>query len=146
MPLDWTRTQNNLGSALLRLGELEGGTASLKAAVEAYQAALQEYPRDRVPVEWAAAQNHLGNAVLLLGEREGGTARLKEAVAGYRAALEERTRDRGPFEWSATNSNLGIALTALGERGNEKRERQRWQPFAPPLRYSRRIRSHWNGR
>jgi tetratricopeptide (TPR) repeat protein len=118
--LDWARTQNNLGSALLRLGELEGGTASLKVAVEAYQAALQEYPRDRVPVEWAAAQNHLGNAVLLLGEREGGTARLKEAVAGYRAALEERTRDRGPFEWSATNSNLGIALTALGERGNEK--------------------------
>ena len=87
MPLDWATTQNNLGNALLRLGERESGTARLEEAVAAYRAALQEYARERVPLDWATTQNNLGNALWRLGERESGTARLEEAVAAYRAAL-----------------------------------------------------------
>ncbi len=40
VPLDWAMTQNNLGNALLRLGERESGTARLEEAVAAYRAAL----------------------------------------------------------------------------------------------------------
>jgi tetratricopeptide (TPR) repeat protein len=43
VPLDWAMTQNNLGNALLRLGERESGTERLEAAVAAYREALKEY-------------------------------------------------------------------------------------------------------
>ena len=75
MPLDWAATQNNLGIALLRLGERESGTAHLEEAVAAYNAALAERTRDRVPLDWAITQMNLGGALWRLGEREGGTAR-----------------------------------------------------------------------
>ena len=42
VPLDWATTQNNLGTALRRLGERESGTARLEEAVAAYRAALEE--------------------------------------------------------------------------------------------------------
>ena len=40
MPLDWAMTQNNLGSALQRIGEREGGTDRLEDAAAAYNDAL----------------------------------------------------------------------------------------------------------
>ena len=115
-PLEWAKTQNNLGNALTALGERESGTARLAEAVAAYREALQERTRERVPLERAATQMNLGNALARLGERESGTARLEEAVAAYREALQERTRERVPLEWAATQVNLGIALARLGER------------------------------
>jgi tetratricopeptide (TPR) repeat protein len=109
-------TQNNLGTALLGLGQRESGTARLEEAVAAYRAALAERTRDRVPLQWAATQTNLGNALSSLGQRESGTARLEEAVAAYRAALAERTRDRVPLERATTQTNLGNALLRIGER------------------------------
>jgi hypothetical protein len=59
VPLDWARTQNSLGDALLSLGERESGTARLEEAVRAYRAALEEWTRERVPLDWARTQNNL---------------------------------------------------------------------------------------
>ena len=53
VPLDWARTQVNLGVALRTLGERESGTARLEEAVVAYRAALEEWTRERVPLDWA---------------------------------------------------------------------------------------------
>jgi len=106
---------NNLGTALLVLGERGSGTARLERAVAAFRAALEEQTRERVPLDWAATQNNLGAALHMLGERESGTARLEQAVAAFRAALEERTRERA-LEWAMTQNNLGNALENLGER------------------------------
>ena len=66
-PLDWAMTQNNLGNALLTLGERESGTARLEEAVVAYRAALEEKTRERVPLDWAMTQNNLGNCALDTG-------------------------------------------------------------------------------
>jgi tetratricopeptide (TPR) repeat protein len=93
-PLDWARTQVNLGSALFRLGGRESGTARLEEAVGVYREAMQELTCARVPLEWAMTKMNLGNALTALGERESGTARLDEAVAAYREALQEFTRAR----------------------------------------------------
>jgi hypothetical protein len=102
VPLDWAMMQNNLGTALAKLGKQdssENGTARLEEAVAAYRAALQEWTRDRVPLNWATTQNNLGTALQTLGEREGGTARLEETLEGPRVcrlaaggASHERTR------------------------------------------------------
>jgi hypothetical protein len=40
VPLDWAATQNNLGAALVALGERESGTAHLEEAVAAWEACL----------------------------------------------------------------------------------------------------------
>ena len=53
VPLDWARSQNNLGNALRTLGAREPGTARLEEAVAAYRAALEELTRERVPLDWA---------------------------------------------------------------------------------------------
>jgi tetratricopeptide (TPR) repeat protein len=115
-PLDWAMTQNNLGNALLALGERQSGAARLEEAITAYRDALLEFTRDRVPLQWATAQNNLGIALKVLGERESGTARLEEAVTASRDALLEWTRDRVPLQWATAQNNLGNALKVLGER------------------------------
>ncbi len=122
VPLDWARTQVNLGVALGKLGERESGTARLEEAVAAFRAALEEYTRARVPLEWARTQINLGNALQTLGAWESGTARLEEAVAAYRAALEEITRERVPLLWAMLQTNLGNALQTLGDRACARRE------------------------
>jgi tetratricopeptide (TPR) repeat protein len=120
VPLEWAMTQNNLGTALLRLGERESGAARLEQAVAAFREALEKRTRDRVPLEWAMTQNNLDTALLRLGERKSGTAQLEEAVAAYHAALEEHTRERGPLDWAATQMNLGKALQAPGRAGKRQ--------------------------
>ena len=79
-------TQNNLGTALLRLGERESGTARLDEAVAAFRAALEEYTRERVPLDWAMTQNNLGNALATLGEREHSLGHLQDAHTAVQAA------------------------------------------------------------
>ena len=86
VPLQWAKTQNNLGNALRALGERESGTARLQEAVAAYESALEEWTRERVPLQWAMTQNNLGTALQALGQRESGTERLQEAVAAYESA------------------------------------------------------------
>jgi hypothetical protein len=62
--------QDNLGTALLTLGEREGGTARLEEAVAAFRDALKERTRERVPLDWAATQDNLKTALRLLDERK----------------------------------------------------------------------------
>ncbi len=46
--LDWARAQNNLGVALAILGEREESSERLEQTVKAYEAALQEWTRERM--------------------------------------------------------------------------------------------------
>ena len=108
--------RNNLGAALVTLGERDTGTQRLEEAVDSFRAALEVFTRDRAPLDWAMTQNNLGAALSTLGQRETDTRRLNEAVAAFRAALEEYTRDRVPLDWAMTQNNLGNSLTNLGRR------------------------------
>ena len=116
VPLEWARTQNNLGNALERLGERESGTARLNEAVGAYREALKEQTRDRAPLDWGRTQLGLVFALYRLGWREDETARLEEAVAACQEALRELTRERVPLDWARAQNSLANALTALGGR------------------------------
>jgi hypothetical protein len=79
--------QNNLGTALLALGERESGTAHLEEGVAAYRTALEERTRERVPLEWAASTGNQGIALMLLAERLGDAARAQSAVQQIEAAV-----------------------------------------------------------
>jgi exonuclease VII small subunit len=114
VPLDWAKTQMNLGSALQTLGQRETGTERLEQAVEAYRAALTEVTQDRVPLDWAKTQMNLGTALAALGQREAGTARLEQAVDAFRAALTEPKQDQVLLEEIAASSNTANLLKKIG--------------------------------
>jgi tetratricopeptide (TPR) repeat protein len=116
IPIEWARTQSNLGVALNELGDRESGTEDLEAAVAAFQEALKEWKREKVPLLWATAQNNLGTSLVRLGQRETGTKRLELAVAAHFEALKERPRSKVPLDWAITQVNLGTSLLALGQR------------------------------
>lgn len=147
-PLQWARAQDNLGTALGRLGDNEAGIEHLQEAVTAYRAALKEWTRDRVPLDWARAQNNLGAALESIGERESGTEHLNEAIQCYRNALQEWTRDKVPLNWALVQNNLGNAFQVLGAKGNGTQQLQEatvalraaleeWSPTKAPI--------HWAG-
>ncbi|MGA3011085.1 MAG: tetratricopeptide repeat-containing protein [Terracidiphilus sp.] len=124
VPLEWARTQSNLGVALFIIGERGSGTERLKAATVAYREALKEWTRERVPLLWATTQNNLGTALVCLGERERSREHLEAAVVAHREALKERPRDRVPVDWAVTQVNLGVALFTIGksEGGTDRLE------------------------
>lgn len=117
---------NRLAVALSQQGKRSGGDVGLTLmarAVEAFEAALDLYPREVAPFEWAAIQNNIGNALLEQGRRsvnEAGLALLARAVAAYEAALEVRIRDAMPIEWAMTHNNLGNALLQQARRSAEE--------------------------
>jgi tetratricopeptide (TPR) repeat protein len=109
-------TQTNLGTALLRLGERESGTARLEEAVAAYRAALEERTRERVPLDWAMTQNNLGIALWALGARESGTARLEEAIGCWDACLQVAPSAWLPERVEAVRCNRNDALAEIAQR------------------------------
>jgi hypothetical protein len=86
-PLDWAKTQGNLGFALFRLGERESGTARLDEAVAAYGEALKEQTRARVPLLWAKSTGNQGVALMLIAERRTDGAMAKTALDQIDAAI-----------------------------------------------------------
>ena len=69
VPLDWAMTQNNLGTALMALGEREHGTKRLEQAVGAYRAALEVFSDEGSSRYRAVTQNNLARALKRLSER-----------------------------------------------------------------------------
>ena len=131
MPLDWATTQNNLGIALVRLGERESGTARLEEAVAAYRAALTERTRERVPLDWAMTQNNLGNALSSArraGERHGaaggGGRRLSRGADG----ADARARAARLGEDAEQSRHRAVERSA-----SARAARRGWRRRSPPI-------------
>jgi len=88
LPLEWAQTQNNLGLALLRLGERENSTARLEEAVAADRDALKERTRERVPLEWAMSSGNQGVALMWVAQRKGDDAISRTAVLQIEASRD----------------------------------------------------------
>ena len=73
VPLQWAMTQNNLGAALMTLGERESGREQsnrrLEEAVTAYRAALTEWTQERAPRWHDMAQQNFARCLALLEQR-----------------------------------------------------------------------------
>ena len=122
-PLEWARTQNNLGGNLWILGQSGGDTKRLEEAVEAHRAALEEFTREHVSGFWAFTQNSLGDALRILGELEVGTMRLEEAATAFRAALEEYSRQPNRVESARRiQDDLDGVLNRLSDRQAKPRD------------------------
>ena len=115
-PVDWARTQHNLGAAYINriLGEK---AENIERAIAAFEAALTIYTRDTFSVDWVMTQVNLGTAYgnRILGEK---ADNIERAIAAFEVALTVYTRNAFPFEWATTQNNLGNAYTyrILGEK------------------------------
>jgi exonuclease VII small subunit len=96
VPLDWAKTQTNLGAALVNLGERASGTARLEEAVTAFRDALKEWTRERAPLDWAMSTGNQGVALSLLAERTRNAALAKTAVALIEAARDATAGAHAP--------------------------------------------------
>jgi hypothetical protein len=61
-PLDWAKTQDNLGSALYALGDLRGDEAQLRESVTAFRAALEVFSGSGASHYVQIAKNGLSRA------------------------------------------------------------------------------------
>jgi tetratricopeptide (TPR) repeat protein len=112
-PVDWAKTQNNLGATWGEMDAGEGGENRRKAIV-AYEAALTVFTNDAHAVDWAATQYNLGISwrSLSTGDR---SENLRKAIAAYEAALTVRTRGDYGVEWANTHYGLALALADMAE-------------------------------
>jgi hypothetical protein len=114
VPLDWTRTQSNLGNALFSVGEREFGTAKLEEAVAAYREALEERTRERVPLDWARSFGNQGVTLMLIAERREDAAMAETALSQINTAFETM-RDGGNassaahFEWQLSRARALVS-------------------------------------
>ena len=92
-------TQANLGNALFALGEMETATTTLAEAVEAYEASLQEFTRERNPLDWAGALACQGVNLSLIAERTSDPTVAETAVNKIETAFETlRVSGHSPWE------------------------------------------------
>ena len=117
LPLQWAMTHNNLGNALLRLGERESGTAHSGRG----SGGVSRCPTG---VHARAGAAGLGRdpeqsgqcAVEVWGNANRGQRVWEDAVAAFRAALLQYASERVPLNWAMTQNNLGLAVEAGGTR------------------------------
>jgi tetratricopeptide (TPR) repeat protein len=100
----WTHVQDNLGNALMTLGQADD-------AIDAYETALVS---QRVSLDRGRSLSNLGTAYASQG-------RFVEACRSYRQALICQPPDQAPLAWARTQHNLGSAL--LQEAVERKRPR-----------------------
>jgi tetratricopeptide (TPR) repeat protein len=111
-PLQWARTQRDLGDALITLVERGGGVSDFKEAKAAYRAALKVQAPE--PLEWARTQTSMATLFAALGKRQKSSNWLKRAVGLYRVALGKLTPKSAPREWATAQNNLAHALEEWG--------------------------------
>jgi tetratricopeptide (TPR) repeat protein len=112
-PMDYGKTQNNLGTAYRTLAEVEAKAENCKRAIEAYEEALKVYTRERYPMDYGKTQNNLGIAYQTLAEVEAKAENCRRAIEACEKALEVITRDRFPMGYGKTQNNLGNAYRTL---------------------------------
>ncbi len=110
---DHARAFAMLGFIHTSLAGIEDTAANCRAAIRAYEAALQVYTCDRLPMDYAMTQNNLGNALRTLAGVEDTAANCRAAIRAFEAALQVYTCDRLPMDYAMTQNNLGVALHTL---------------------------------
>lgn len=111
----WLSIQNNLATAMERLGRLRGLPGTVEDAETIIRTALSETDAGGFQVERVLLLKNLANLLKQRWQESHRDSDIDEAIAAYRSALavEELAGDR--FEWAKVENNLGLALQAIAE-------------------------------
>ncbi|MEM7553350.1 MAG: CHAT domain-containing protein [Cyanobacteria bacterium P01_A01_bin.84] len=106
-PVDWAKTQYNLGNAYWN--RIKGDKAeNIELAIEYCQNALIVFNQQYFPVYWAGTQNHLGAAYSdrIKGDK---AENIEQAIEFSQNALFVFNQQNFPEDWARTQINLGKA-------------------------------------
>ena len=152
-PLDYAKTQNNLGRAYERLSEHEEPVENLRRAIKAFEEALRFYTPDVAQRDYAKIQNNLGVAYWRLSEHEDPVGNLRKAIEVFEEALRFYTPDVAPLDYAKIQNNLGLAYWRLSEHEGPVENLRRaieafekalrfWTPDVAPLEYYARAQNN----
>jgi tetratricopeptide (TPR) repeat protein len=113
-PIRWSQTQNNLGRALLILGQRVTGVTRITEAAAAFRQSLEILTpllatSDQL-VNWATISNNLAGVLARLGERMGDSQKLSEALSILETARARISRDHSPLTWAIISNSLASTL------------------------------------
>ncbi|MHA1304585.1 MAG: hypothetical protein ACTSQE_10690 [Candidatus Heimdallarchaeaceae archaeon] len=111
-PLEYAKTQNDLGNFYLYLAELEEPKENCFLAIKAYQEALTIYSPEFFKLEYSHTNHNMGIAYQKLAIIDESARNSKLAILAYKEALKGRTVVNYPLENAMTYVNLGM-LTKL---------------------------------
>jgi tetratricopeptide (TPR) repeat protein len=112
----WARTQNKLGTAILRLGVGTNSVPLITGAVSAFEAALEVQTQSSNPDGWAVTTANLADALVQLANSVDEQDDLLAALDAYRKVLAQARFEDEPGRWVELQTSLGNALWSLGRR------------------------------
>ena len=110
----WARTQNKLGTALLRLGAGTNSVPLITGAISAFEATLEVRMQGTDPAGWMETTINLADAMIQLGTRLHQQDDLRAAILAYRSVISQMSFEDDPGRWVELQTNLGNALWSLG--------------------------------
>jgi tetratricopeptide (TPR) repeat protein len=113
-PVEWARTQNDLGNVLAAQAQQFRDEAMYRKAMAAFGLALEVLSKEKTPIDWATTQSNLGTAAQAVGRQQNDPKLLKQAVDAYTSALLVWNREQTPEEWARTMHQLGDTFHAHG--------------------------------
>src|SRR5262249_6586244 len=111
VPRLWVKAQINTGRALIRAGEREIGTETLKEAEDRLRAALDVCTPEFSILLWAAIHNLLGISLLRIAERE-------LEIQGPLLVQILRSEPQQITDWVSRQRDLATGLGRLQKREN----------------------------
>lgn len=122
-PLEWASPRNNLGYALIAVGQTEAGIARLKKSIIEMEDALEvANPKDALD-DWIALQLTYAAALHALGQRNTGdtVSLLNKSMEAYKKILPVLKRQEAPLEWALMMHNIAMVFQDLGEHSEGSR-------------------------
>jgi len=101
-PLEWASPRNNLGYALVALGQKESGVSLLKKSIAEMEDVLEtSNPKDALD-DWISLQLTYASALHALGQRNTGdtVSLLNKSMEAYKKILPVLKRQEAPLEWA----------------------------------------------
>ena len=116
MPDEWAKTQNNLGTALARLGHVTGESKYFHDAIRALQASLEERSPQKSLLGWTGTQLNLAGAFVELGRQVDDVANIEQANFIYDLIITPELREADPRLWAVARNNHGLVLLTLSNK------------------------------
>ncbi len=126
-PLEWASPRNNLGYALVALGQNKSGIEHLKKSITEMGDVLEASdPKDALD-DWVSLQLTYAAALHALGQRNTGetVSLLNKSMEAYKKILPVLKRQESPLEWALMMHNIAMVFQDLGEHSEGSRTLER---------------------
>lgn len=114
-PINYAKTQNDLGNFLASLAEIEDKADNCKLAIFAYKESLEIFSSELFRFNYSQVNFNLGLAHQTLAELEEKSVNSQFAIIAYKNAIKGRDLTNYPFEFAISLVNQGSAYQTLAE-------------------------------